>query len=167
MIKYFLNIPSITNLEKKYVNDVLKKGWLSSNGEHTNIFEKKFRLFLKRKFSLAVQSGTASIHVALKALGVIEEIVAIAVVELADITLLTKLEVESSPSPPNASAKVIVFECTTSEEENSCCILLSFTLSSLVVKFTFAIIPEVAVVLPISTLVATNPEASSTLNITS
>jgi perosamine synthetase len=70
MIKYFLNIPSITNLEKKYVNDVLKKGWLSSNGVHTNIFEKKFRQFLKRKFSLAVQSGTASIHVALKALGV-------------------------------------------------------------------------------------------------
>ena len=48
----------------------MKKGWLSSNGIHTNTFEKKFRQFLKRKFSLAVQSGTASIHVALKALNV-------------------------------------------------------------------------------------------------
>ena len=45
MIKYFLNIPSITNLEKKYVNDVLKKGWLSSNGIHTNTFEKNLDNF--------------------------------------------------------------------------------------------------------------------------
>ena len=41
-MKYSLNKPSISRLEKKYVNDVLKKGWLSSNGFHTKIFEDKF-----------------------------------------------------------------------------------------------------------------------------
>ena len=69
-MKYSLNKPSISRLEKKYVNDVLKKGWLSSNGFHTKIFEDKFKFFLKSRYALAVQSGTASLHVALKALGI-------------------------------------------------------------------------------------------------
>ena len=41
-MKYLLNKPSISSLETKYVNDVLKQGWLSAEGEHTSIFEKKF-----------------------------------------------------------------------------------------------------------------------------
>jgi perosamine synthetase len=69
-MKFPLNIPSITNLEKKYVNNVLNTGWLSSGGIHTKIFEKKFSNIVECKYSLAVQSGTAALHVALKALGV-------------------------------------------------------------------------------------------------
>ena len=42
MKKILLNLPSIGKLEKKYVNEVLKSNWLSSNGKHTKIFEKKF-----------------------------------------------------------------------------------------------------------------------------
>ena len=45
-MKYLLNIPSITKLEKKYVNDVLNKGWLSAEGEHTKIFEKNLKKYL-------------------------------------------------------------------------------------------------------------------------
>ena len=66
-MKYYLNKPSQSNLEKKYVLDVLKSNWLSSNGKHTVEFEKKFSKFLGLKFGLAVQSGTSAIHVALKA----------------------------------------------------------------------------------------------------
>ena len=69
-MKYLINTPYISTLEKKYVNDVLRSGWLSINGTHTRIFEKKFNKFLGTKFTLAVQSGTAALHTALKALDV-------------------------------------------------------------------------------------------------
>ena len=69
-MKYLLNSPLVSNLEKKYVNDVLKSSWLSINGKHTKIFENKFKTFIGRKYCLAVQSGTAAIHLALKALNI-------------------------------------------------------------------------------------------------
>ena len=69
-MKYSLNKPTQSSLEKKYVLDVLKTNWLSSNGKHTKMFEKKFINFLGLKYGMAVQSGTSSIHVALKAAGV-------------------------------------------------------------------------------------------------
>ena len=72
-MKYSLNKPSQSNLERKYVLDVLKSNWLSSNGKHTIEFEKKFSKFLGLKYGLAVQSGTSAIHVALKAAGVKEK----------------------------------------------------------------------------------------------
>ena len=65
-MKFAINSPIIGAFEKKYVADVLKKGWLSSNGEHTKIFQKKISKFLKVKHALAVQSGTAAIHLALR-----------------------------------------------------------------------------------------------------
>jgi perosamine synthetase len=69
-MKYLINTPYISKLEKKYVNDVLNSGWLSINGFHTKVFEKKFTKFLGTKYTVAVQSGTAALHTALKALGV-------------------------------------------------------------------------------------------------
>jgi len=68
-MKFTINSPLIEGLEKKYVNHVLKGGWLSSNGEHTKIFENKISKYLKIKHTLAVQSGTAAIHLALKSFG--------------------------------------------------------------------------------------------------
>ena len=68
-MKYSLNLPSLSSLEKKYVLDVVSTGWLSSNGTHTQIFQKKFLKLINRNYSLAVQSGTAALHLALKSLG--------------------------------------------------------------------------------------------------
>ena len=58
-LKYKINTPSVSALEKKYVNDALNKGWLSSGGEHTRIFEEKVSKFVGRKFCIAVQSGNS------------------------------------------------------------------------------------------------------------
>lgn len=69
-MNYLLNKPSISKKERKYVNQVLKEKWLSSNGRHTQIFEKKVADLFKIKFAIAVQSGTAGLHVALKAAGI-------------------------------------------------------------------------------------------------
>jgi len=69
-MKIRLNEPSISNLEKKYVNDVINKNWLSADGEHTKIFEKKLSKYLNLKNGFAVQSGTAALHAALKGLNI-------------------------------------------------------------------------------------------------
>jgi len=68
-MKYLINLPDISKLEKKYVSNVLRSGWLSTNGFHTKKFEKKISTILKMKYALAVQSGTAALHLALKSLG--------------------------------------------------------------------------------------------------
>ena len=34
-MRYFLNKPTTGKLEKKYILDVIKSNWLSSNGKHT------------------------------------------------------------------------------------------------------------------------------------
>ena len=67
-MKYLLNIPSISSLEMKYVKNVVTSGWLSIGGKHTLEFEKKFCRYLGLKNSLTVQSGTAALHVAMRAL---------------------------------------------------------------------------------------------------
>ena len=67
-MKYPLNIPSISSLEMKYVKNVVTSGWLSIGGKHTLEFEKKFCRYLGLKNSLTVQSGTAALHVAMRAL---------------------------------------------------------------------------------------------------
>ena len=65
-----MNEPLVGSLEKKYLNDVINSSWLSINGKHTIDFENSIKKYFNRKFSLAVQSGTAAVHVSLKALGV-------------------------------------------------------------------------------------------------
>jgi perosamine synthetase len=69
-MKYLLNIPNLSKIEKKYVADVLKRGWLSSNGNHNVIAQKTFGRLVKKKYNITVQSGTAALHVILKAIGI-------------------------------------------------------------------------------------------------
>ena len=70
MYKYLLNKPFLNKLEEKYVLDVLESEWLSSNGKHTKIFEEKFSSYIGVKYCVAVQRGTAALHLVMKALGV-------------------------------------------------------------------------------------------------
>ena len=66
---YHLNLPNLSKLEKKYINDTFDKGWLSSSGKHTQILEKKVSKFIGVKYCVAVQSGTAALHAALLGMG--------------------------------------------------------------------------------------------------
>ena len=63
-----VNIPKISNYEKKLVNECLKTNWISSEGKFVNLFEKNFSFFNKRKFGIAVSSGTAALEIAVKSL---------------------------------------------------------------------------------------------------
>jgi perosamine synthetase len=68
-MKYSLNKPFIDNLEINYAKSAINSGWLSVNGRYNKILEYKFGKFVNNKFSLSVQSGTAALHLALKAIG--------------------------------------------------------------------------------------------------
>ena len=72
MIKYRINEPSLSDLEKKYVNEVLDENWLSAGGSLTEEFESLVTDYLGVKYGIAVQSGTSALHLALKVAGVSE-----------------------------------------------------------------------------------------------
>jgi perosamine synthetase len=63
-----VSIPKISYQDIKSVNRVLKKGWISSDGPEVKSFEKNFSKILKRKYSVAVSSGTAALDIAIKSL---------------------------------------------------------------------------------------------------
>lgn len=65
-----LSIPNFEGNEKKYVNDALSQGWVSTGGKYITELEKKLEEFLKVKKVVACQSGTAALHLALMECGV-------------------------------------------------------------------------------------------------
>lgn len=65
-----VNQPVISSQSKKYVNQALDSGWVSSSGEFVNKFENRFAAYIGVKYGISVSSGTAALHVALLAAGV-------------------------------------------------------------------------------------------------
>ena len=60
--------PHINYQDIKSVQNVLKKGWISSDGPEVEIFEKMFSKKINRKYSIAVSNGTAALEIAIKSL---------------------------------------------------------------------------------------------------
>ncbi len=65
-----VNVPLLNGNEKKYLNECIDTGWISSEGPFVKQFEEKFAGIVKRKYGIAVANGTAAIEVAVKALGI-------------------------------------------------------------------------------------------------
>ena len=63
-----VNTPRIFSQDKINIKDCLSRGWVSSEGSYVKIFEKKFSKYNKRKYAIAVSSGTAALEIALKSL---------------------------------------------------------------------------------------------------
>jgi perosamine synthetase len=62
--------PSIGENEKKYVNDCLDSGWISSKGKYVSLFERAFSEYVDVKYSVGVCNGTVALHLAMLALGI-------------------------------------------------------------------------------------------------
>jgi perosamine synthetase len=62
--------PELNGNEKKYVNDCLDTGWISSNGKYVEAFEKAFAEFCEVEHAVACANGTVALHLALEALGI-------------------------------------------------------------------------------------------------
>jgi len=61
-------LPSITDAEITAVVDVLKSGWLTT-GARTREFEQAFAEYVGVPYAVALNSGTAALHLALEAIG--------------------------------------------------------------------------------------------------
>lgn len=62
--------PSLSNLEKEYVNDCLDSSWISSKGKYVDLFESEFSAKTGTKYATSVCNGTVALHLALLALGI-------------------------------------------------------------------------------------------------
>lgn len=65
-----LHTPMIPPAAWAYLQECLESTWVSPKGRHTALFEERFAAYLGVRHALAVQSGTAALHLALAALGV-------------------------------------------------------------------------------------------------
>jgi len=71
--KIFLSPPYQSGTELKYIREVLSSNYLAPVGEFINRFERSVCEFTKAKYAVALSSGTAAIHLALRAIGVKEK----------------------------------------------------------------------------------------------
>lgn len=63
-------MPSITDLEKRYVSDCLQSSWISSRGPNIDKFEKLFSEKINVKYATTVSNGTVALHLAMMSLGI-------------------------------------------------------------------------------------------------
>ncbi len=66
----YLDAPNIGETEKKYLNNAVDSGYVSTAGPFVQEFEERFAKYLGAKRAVSTQSGTAAIHVALHELGI-------------------------------------------------------------------------------------------------
>lgn len=65
-----VNEPLLDGNEKKYLNECIDTGWISSEGPFIKQFEEKFAARVKRTHGIAVCNGTAALDAAIEALGI-------------------------------------------------------------------------------------------------
>ena len=71
MMKYRIPLStpnlSITNKEMQYIEEAFEMNWIAPLGPNVNAFESEVCAIAGAPFSVALTSGTAAIHMALKA----------------------------------------------------------------------------------------------------
>lgn len=69
MTRIYLSAPHMGGLEEEFVGEAFRSNWLSSLGPNVDAFEREFEQRLGMP-SVALSSGTAALHLALRLLGV-------------------------------------------------------------------------------------------------
>lgn len=65
-----VNQPLLDGNEKKYLNECIDTGWVSSEGPFIRKFEEEFAARMDRRHGIAVCNGTAALDAAVEALGI-------------------------------------------------------------------------------------------------
>lgn len=68
--RIFLSPPHMGGKEQQYVREAFDTNWIAPYGPHLNAFEKEMAAYIGIESALAVTSGTAAIHLALRWFGV-------------------------------------------------------------------------------------------------
>lgn len=64
-----VNTPLLNGNEKKYLNECIDTGWISSEGPFVKQFEEMMAARMNRKFAIAVSNGSVALDAALMSLG--------------------------------------------------------------------------------------------------
>lgn len=64
--RIYLSPPHIGGYEKKYVEDAFQSNWIAPLGPHVDAFEQEVAQFAGSRGAVALSSGTAAIHLALR-----------------------------------------------------------------------------------------------------
>ena len=65
-----VNEPLLNGNERKYLNECIDTGWISSEGPFVKKFEDQFSSTVGRKFGIAVANGSVALDAAVTALGI-------------------------------------------------------------------------------------------------
>lgn len=65
-----LHEPTMNGNELKYMTECVESGWVSSVGSYVNLFEERLASYTGVKYAIAVNNGTAALHVSLRLAGV-------------------------------------------------------------------------------------------------
>mgnify|MGYP000978780703 CR=1 FL=1 len=68
--RIYLSPPHMSGLEEGYIKEAFATNWIAPLGPHVTAFEQEVAAYARVKAALAVCSGTAAIHLALRLLGV-------------------------------------------------------------------------------------------------
>ncbi len=68
--KIYLSKAETGIVEQEYVQKALQSGWVTSTGPQVTLLEQEVASFVGRKFGVALTSGTASLHLAYKSVGI-------------------------------------------------------------------------------------------------
>ena len=68
-----VNEPLLNGNEKKYLNECIDTGWISSEGPFVKKLEEQFAAKNNRKYGIAVCNGTAALEIAVEALGITKD----------------------------------------------------------------------------------------------
>ena len=65
-----VNTPLLSGNEKKYINECIETGWISSEGPFIKKFEEQFSSYVDRSYGVAVSNGSGALDIAVKAVGI-------------------------------------------------------------------------------------------------
>lgn len=68
--RIYLSPPSMTGKEMKYIQQAFDSNWIAPLGPNVDAFEEEVCKYVGARYGLALSSGTAAIHLALRYLGV-------------------------------------------------------------------------------------------------
>ena len=63
-----VNTPLFSGNEKKYLNECIDSGWISSEGPFVKRFEDEMASYVGRKYATACSNGSAALDIAVRAL---------------------------------------------------------------------------------------------------
>lgn len=108
--RILLSVPHLGDLERHYIHEALDTNWVAPVGPNIDAFEMELSRYVGSEHALAVTSGTAAIHLALRVLGV----------EHGDIVLCSSFTFVASCNPILYQGATPVFVDSEPETWNMC-----------------------------------------------